>query len=161
MKRSTTKWRGLVILAGVLIIAGLLLGACGSSSDGGGGASPSAAGTPKPGGTYNYQLGAEPVAMDPTQAYEDQGMQVEYQCFQGLVIGNVDDQGNLVAEPMLAESWDTTDNKTFTFHLKQGVMFAPPVDREVTAQDFVDSWTYVTDPKNASPVSYILAPVEG
>ena len=161
MKRSTTKWRGLVILAGVLIVAGLLLGACGSTSDGGGGASPSAAGSPKPGGTYNFQLGAEPVALDPTQAYEDQGMQVAYQCFEGLVMGNVDDQGNLVAEPMLAESWETTDNKTFTFHLKQGVMFAPPVDREVTAQDFVDSWTYVTDPKNASPVSYILAPVEG
>ena len=29
-------------------------------------------------------------------------------------------------------------------------MFQPPVNREVTAQDFVDSWNYVTDPANQS-----------
>ena len=160
MKQPTNKWRGLVILAGVLVVAGLLLSACGSSSSSSS-ASPAAAGTPKPGGTYNYALGSDPVAIDPLIAYENQGMQVVYQCFQGLVMGKVDDKGNLVAAPMLATSWDTTDNKTFTFHLKQGVMFAPPVSREVTAQDFVDTWNYVTDPKNNSTVSYILAPIVG
>ena len=40
-------------------------------------------------------------------------------------------------------------------------MFQAPVSREVTAQDFVDSWTRVTDPKNQSYVSYILSPIEG
>ena len=30
----------------------------------------------------------------------------------------------------------SADGKTYTFHLKQGVKFAPPVDREVTAADF-------------------------
>ncbi len=85
MKRSTTKWRGLVILAGVLIIAGLLLAACGSSDEGGGGASPSAAGTPKPGGTYNFVLGSDPVAIDPILAYESEGMQVVHQAFETLV----------------------------------------------------------------------------
>ncbi len=40
-------------------------------------------------------------------------------------------------------------------------MFQAPVSREVTAQDFVDSWNRVTDPKNQSYVSYILAPIEG
>jgi len=161
MSRSITRWRGLVMLAGVLIVAGLLLGACGSSSDGGGGASPSAAGTPKPGGTYNWPLGADPVAIDPLTSYENMGMQVVHQVFQGLVQTTVDDKGNIGAEPCIAESWDTTDNQTWTFHLKKGVMFAAPVSREVTAQDFVDSWTYVTDEKNGSPVSYVLAPIEG
>ena len=46
MKKPTTKWRGLVILAGVLIVAGLLLGACGSSSTSS--SSPSAAGESEP-----------------------------------------------------------------------------------------------------------------
>jgi oligopeptide transport system substrate-binding protein len=159
VKQPTIKWRGLVILAGVLIVAGLLLGACGSSSSTS--SSPSAAASPKAGGTYNYQLGADPVSIDPSQSYEDQGLQVVYQCFQGLVQGNVDAKGNLVAVPGLATSWETTDNQTYTFHLKQGVMFAPPVSREVTAQDFVDSWTYVTDAKNASPTSYILSSIKG
>ena len=47
------------------------------------------------------------------------------------------------------------------FHLKQGVMYQAPVSREVKAQDFVDSWTHVTDPANQSYVAYILAPIEG
>jgi len=161
VKRTTTKWRGLVILAGVLIIAGLLLAACGSSDEGGGGASPSAAGTPKPGGTYNFVLGSDPVAIDPTLAYESEGMQVVHQVFETLVSGVVDDQGNLTPAPGLAESWETTDNQTWTFKLKQGITFAPPVSRPVTAQDFVESWNYVTDPKNASNFSYVMSVVEG
>ncbi len=73
----------------------------------------------------------------------------------------MNDKGEMVAVPDIAESWDTTDSQTWTFHLKKGVTFQPPVSREVTAQDFVDSWNYVTDPANQSYVSYILAPVEG
>jgi oligopeptide transport system substrate-binding protein len=160
MKRTTTRWRAWVILAGALIVAGVLLGACGGS-DGGGGASPSAAGTPKPGGTYNFVLGSDPYSIDPSQAYESEGIQVVHQVFQGLVAAAVDDTGNLAAAPGIAESWDTTDNQTWTFHLKKGVMFAAPVNTEVTAQTFIDSWNYVTDEKNASYVSYVLAPVEG
>ena len=159
MRRSSTKWRGLVILAGVLIVAGLLLGACGSSSTDS--SSPAAQSSPKAGGTYNYPLGADPVAIDPLTSYENMGMQVVHQVFQGLVQSTVDDKGNVGAAPCIAESWDTTDNQTWTFHLKKGVTFAAPVSREVKAQDFVDSWNYVTDEKNASPVSYILAPIEG
>ena len=160
MKRSTTKGRGLVILAGVLIVAGLLLGACGSSSSGGG-ASPSAASSPKPGGTYNYPLTANPVSIVPVNAQESEGMQVSHQIFEGLVKYQMNDKGEMEAVPNIAESWDTTDSQTWTFHLKKGVMYQAPVGTEVTAQDFVDGWNFVTDPKNQSYVSYILAPVEG
>ena len=88
-------------------------------------------------------------------------MQVAHQVFEGLAGYVMNDKGEMVAEPVLAESWDTTDSQTWTFHLKKGVMFQAPVSREVKAQDFVDSWNYVTDPANQSYVSYILAPVEG
>ncbi|MGH2651013.1 MAG: ABC transporter substrate-binding protein, partial [Actinomycetota bacterium] len=39
--------------------------------------------------------------------------------------------------PDVAESWETSaDGLTWTFHLKDGVMWGPPLDRPVTAQDF-------------------------
>ena len=160
MKRSTTKYRGLVILAGVLIVAGLVLGACGSSSEDGGGATTDQ-GTPTPGGTYNYALGSNPVSIEPLNAQESEGIQVAHQVFQGLAKYVMNDQGEMVAEPDIAEKWETTDSQTWTFTLKKGVMFQAPVSREVTAQDFLDSWTRVTDPKNQSYVSYILSPIEG
>ena len=88
-------------------------------------------------------------------------MQVAHQVFEGLVKHQMNDKGEMVAVPCIAESWDTKDSQTWTFHLKKGVMFQAPVSREVTAQDFVDGWNYVTDPKNQSYVSYVLAPIEG
>jgi len=160
MKKPTTKWRGLVILAGVLIVAGLLLGACGGGGTDNGGTTTDQS-TPKPGGTYNFVLGSDPVAIDPVLAYESEGMQVVHQVFETLVKASVDDQGNVTPVAGLAESWETTDNQTWTFHLKKGITFAPPVSRAVTAQDFVDSWNFVTDEKNASNFSYVMAGVEG
>jgi peptide/nickel transport system substrate-binding protein len=39
-------------------------------------------------------------------------------------------------KPDIAESWETSaDGLTWTFHLKSGVMFAPPLDRAVTSKD--------------------------
>jgi oligopeptide transport system substrate-binding protein len=160
VKKHTTRWRGLVILASVLIVAGLVLGACGSSSEDGGGTTTDQS-TPVAGGTYNYPLTANPVSIEPLNAQESEGMQVAHQVFQGLAKYVMNDAGEMVAEPDIAEKWETTDSQTWTFTLKKGVMFQAPVSREVIAQDFVNSWNRVTDPANQSYVSYILAPVEG
>ena len=71
--------------------------------------------------------------------------------------------GTTAAVPDLLEKMEmSADAKTFTFTIKQGVMFAPPVSREVKAQDFVDSWNYIARPQE--PVgarSYIFQPLEG
>ena len=40
-------------------------------------------------------------------------------------------------------------------------MFQPPVSREVTAQDFVDSWSYNAQAANKSATTYIIAPIKG
>jgi len=149
---------GVAVLA-VLLAAALVLAGCG-------GAGPTDVGTdsgdaPKAGGTYNYPLRADPVSVESLNAQEPDGMQVAHQVFQGLVKWEMNDAGDMVAVPDIAESWKTTDAQTWTFTLKKGVTFQPPVSREVTAQDFVDSWNRVTDPKNQSYVSYILAPIDG
>lgn len=160
MERTGTRLRAASLIGAILATGALALGACGGGG-GGGNASPSTAETPKPGGTYNYVLGSDPVAINPVGAYEIEGMQVVWQVFQGLVGAEVDDDGNITPVPRIAEKWETTDNQTWTFTLKKGVTFAAPVGTEVTAQTFVDSWNYVTDDKNNSPVSYVLAPIEG
>jgi peptide/nickel transport system substrate-binding protein/oligopeptide transport system substrate-binding protein len=154
------RWRGLLIVVAILIVAAMLLAACGSD-DSSGGSSPSTDGTPVAGGTYNYPLTANPVSIEPVNAQESEGIQVAHQVFQGLAKYVMNDKGEMEAVPDIAEKWESTDSQTWTFTLKKGVMYQAPVSREVKAQDFVDAWTYVTDPANQSYVSYILAPVEG
>ena len=161
MKKPTTRWSGLVILAGVLIIAGLLLSACGSSSSSS--SSPAAGATPKPGGTYVYPIGAEPQSIEPLNMQEADAAQITHEVFQGLYMLQEQPDGTTRAVLDLAEKTEVSaDAKTFTFTIKQGVTFAPPVSREVTAQDFVDSWNYVLDAQYKSALSgYIFQNLAG
>jgi oligopeptide transport system substrate-binding protein len=145
-------------LAMLLVVAGLVFAACGEDED----TTTSDEGTPKAGGVYNYALSSNPVAIDTVGVQESEGWQVAHNVFEGLMTYQQDESGGMQAVPKIAEKVEMNEDATvFTFTLKQGVMFQPPVSREVVAQDFVDSWTRSTDPANGSYTSYILAPVEG
>ena len=100
------------------------------------------------------------MSIEPLDAQDSSGLQVAHQVFEGLTRWQLDD-GVLTTAPGIAESWESKDAQTWIFHLRPGVTFQAPVGRLVTAQDFVDSWTRVTDPDNQSYVAYILAPIEG
>ena len=162
MSRRNRKWVGLVALAAILIVAGLVIAACGSSGSSSS-SSPSSGGTPKAGGTYNFPLGSEPISIEPLNTQESEGANVEHQIFQGLEILKLQPDGTTQAVPDLADGPPQVNSNAtvFTFKIKQGVMFGPPVNREVTAQDFVDSWNYVANAKNQSATVYILAPILG
>ncbi len=162
MAHFTAKWRGAAVVLALAVALILALAACGEEEEGGGGTT-GGGDEPKPGGTYNFALAANPVYLDCLNGnYESEGSQVQHQIFEGLMKYEVGDDGNMAAVPCIAEGYEANDEATvFTFTLKKGVMFQPPVSREVTAQDFVDSWDRVTDPENQSYTSYILAPVEG
>ncbi|MGE5229057.1 MAG: ABC transporter substrate-binding protein [Deltaproteobacteria bacterium] len=149
------------LLAAVLLLvaAASLAGCTGDSSDAG--PARNDEGTPKPGGTFVFPLPGDPVSIEPLNAQDASGLQVAHQVFQGLTKWVRNDDGVLVTEADIAETWESADGQTWVFHLKQGVTFQAPVSRPVTAQDFVDSWTRVTDPANQSYVAYILAPIEG
>jgi oligopeptide transport system substrate-binding protein len=146
----------------LLLAAGLLLAACSSSEDPQSGTAQSG-GDPRPGGTYNFPLGADPVYLDPLNGnYESEGTQVQHQIFEGLMQYALQGDGGMRAVPKVAESFTVNDDATvFTFKIRPGVTFQPPVSREVTAQDVADSWSRVTDPANGSLTSYILSPIEG
>ncbi len=160
MSLRPTRTAVLLAMAALLFVGAAALAACGSGSSGGGGAT-SDAGTPKPGGTFAFPLPGEPLSIEPLNAQDASGLQVAHQVFQGLTKWVLNDDGVLGTEPDIAEKWESTDAQTWIFHLKPGVTFQSPVSRPVTAQDFVDSWTRVTDPQNQSYVAYILAPIEG
>jgi oligopeptide transport system substrate-binding protein len=152
------KWRSLFVVAILLIAVALVFAACGTKKT----ATTTTGGTPVAGGTFNYPLTAEPVAIDPVVAYESEGMQVVHQVFQGLVKYQLNSKGEMQLTPSIASSWDhNADFTVWTFHLKHGVMFAPPVSREVKAQDFVDSWNFAADPAQGSYVAYIFDAIKG
>jgi peptide/nickel transport system substrate-binding protein/oligopeptide transport system substrate-binding protein len=148
----------------MLIALALVLAACGSSSSQS--SSTSSSSTPKAGGTYNYPLDGEPVGIAPNTYQESIGYNVVRQIFEGLMKYQVAADGttmNTVADLTAGPPKVSADAKVFTFTIRQGVYFQPPVNTEVTAQDFVASWNAVANPKNwvTGTPAYILEPIVG
>ncbi len=153
------RWRGLMVLAMLLAVAGLVLAACGEDEST---TTPSDEGTPVPGGTFSFESTAEPGGIANWTVYESQGWNINHQMFEGLVEYSLQSDGTMKTEPVLAESWDSPDGKVWTFKLAQGAMFAPPVDREVKAQDVVDSWDFNSDPNLGTNYTvFVMAAIEG
>ena len=162
--------RQLLVRASMLgfsaVAIGGLLAACGSVSNQSGTTS-SAASVPAPqyGGTYNYPLDGDPVGITPNTYQESIGYNVVRQIFEGLMTYRLASDGvTMNTVPDLCTDYAmSSDAKVFTFTIRQGVYFQPPVNTEVTAADFVASWNAVADPKNWIPgtPAYILAPIVG
>jgi peptide/nickel transport system substrate-binding protein len=135
-------WLGVALV----VIAGLALATagCGTTETGGASASPGgAAGGPKQGGTLTVGYQGEPTGLDPAIAYENEAWTIENMLYNGLIkyVGKSGEAGTEIV-PDLAEAMPTisADSKTYTFKLRQGVKFAAPVSREVTADDF--KWSF-------------------
>ncbi|EAR56328.1 putative oligopeptide ABC transporter, periplasmic oligopeptide-binding protein [Photobacterium sp. SKA34] len=94
--------------------------------------------------------GTEPESLDPQKVSGVPESNVIRDLLEGLV--NQDSKGNLI--PGVAKSWETTDNKTWIFHLREDAKWSN--GDPVTADDFVYTWRRLADPKTASPyASYI------
>jgi len=99
----------------------------------------------------------EPLTLDPSNCYESEGIQVVKQLWDGLVEY---DPETLVVEPAIAESWDISDDGlVYTFKLKNDVKFHS--GRELTAEDFVYSWSRVAQVETESYLAYHLQPILG
>ncbi len=111
---------------------------------------------PSLGGTYRRPLESMPRTLDPALARDFYSATVIQQIFDGLV--QFDQNLNVV--PAIARSWKIShDGLTYTFFLREGVKFHN--GREVTAEDFVYSFTRIADPKNKSPGAHLLEKVSG
>jgi len=94
--------------------------------------------------------GTEVATIDPHKSQGVPESHVIRDLLEGLV--NQDADGNTI--PGVAESWETTDNKTFTFHLREDAKWSN--GDPVTAGDFVYSFQRAVDPATASPYSWYM-----
>ena len=158
--------------AGVAMLLALALGAglaaCGSSGGGSGGGSSPASTTPVKGGTLTVTYEGEPTGLDPAIAWENESWGIERLTYQTF-LAYKSDAGpagtQLVpdlatAVPSATNGGISADGLVYTFHLKKGIKFAPPVSREVTAQDFKYSFErMLTQP--LAPATYFYTGVVG
>jgi peptide/nickel transport system substrate-binding protein len=103
------------------------------------------------------------TSLDPAFARNFENIMAVNQIFNGLVQMNE----KLEVIPAIAKSWDISeDGKVYTFHLRNDVYFhdhpAFPdgKGRKVVAQDFVNSFYRIIDPKLASPGAWIFNDVD-
>jgi peptide/nickel transport system substrate-binding protein len=98
----------------------------------------------KSGGMLIVADRADNKTVDPAYISDTPARRIGRAIYDTLV--DVDPQGNIV--PVLAESWDTPDPKTYVLHLKQGVKFTDGTDFDAEAVKFnIDRHL---DPKTAS-----------
>ncbi len=139
------KMMRVVALAALLaLVLALGLAACGTTPDEGGSSTAAGSGTPVKGGTLTVTYQGEPTELDPTIAWEVTSWGIErltYQTFLTYASKPGEAGSELVPDlatevPSAENGGISADGKTYTFHLKKGIKFAPPVNREVTAADF-------------------------
>ncbi|MGK3141881.1 peptide ABC transporter substrate-binding protein [Pantoea sp. C2G6] len=93
----------------------------------------------------------EPASLDPLKAVGLPEIQVIRDLFEGLT--NQDAQGKIV--PGVAQSWSSSDNKTWIFTLRNNARWSN--GEPVTAKDFVYSWQRLVNPENSSPFAWFAA----
>jgi oligopeptide transport system substrate-binding protein len=108
------------------------------------------------GGIYRRALANNPATLDPAFVSDIYSRTVVTQISKGLVQFDA----HLNPIPAIAEFWEASrDGRIWTFTLRQGVQFHH--GREVTAQDFVYSFTRLLSPKALGPVTDFLRRVQG
>ena len=108
------------------------------------------------GGTYRRALANNPATLDPAFVSDIYSRTVVTQISKGLVQFDA----HLNPIPAIAEFWEASrDGRIWTFALRQGVQFHH--GREVTAQDFVYSFTRLLSPKALGPMIDFLRRIQG
>jgi peptide/nickel transport system substrate-binding protein len=135
----------------------LLAAACGGSSgEASSSSSPGGSSAPVKGGTLVATYQGEPQGLDPAIDWEGQGWAIEHTMFDNFIkYASKPGAAGTEMLPDLATEVPTQENggiadggTTYTFHLREGVKFAPPVGREVTSADFKYSFErMMADPK--------------
>tara|TARA_R110002124_G_scaffold63350_17_gene173155 strand:+ start:4492 stop:6033 length:1542 start_codon:yes stop_codon:yes gene_type:complete len=105
------------------------------------------------GKTLTVRFYDDPAGFDPANIFRIENENIAFNIFSGLT--SYDGvTGEIV--PDLATSWETPDNKTWTFKLREGVKFQKDYG-DFTAADVIYSFNRIKDPATASPYAAELA----
>jgi peptide/nickel transport system substrate-binding protein len=134
--------RSIAALTGA-VAATVAVAACGGKDHKGGGGASSSATTStataikpgKPGGKLTVLWADDVDFLDPGQDYYTFGYMVQYAVNRTLYSFKPDDSVKPVADLAEGEPEISSDNKTISVHIKKGVKYAPPVNREVKSAD--------------------------
>jgi peptide/nickel transport system substrate-binding protein len=136
--RRSVRW---TLFASVISALALFVAACGGNNNGGSTSPKSSATTQtkvaagKPGGTLTYLAAGDVDYLDSGQTYYTFGYMVLYSTNRTLYSFKPTDSVHPVPDLATGPPEISSDNKTITVHIKKGVKYAPPVNREVKAQD--------------------------
>ena len=125
------------------VAATVAVAACGGKDHKGGGSRSSSAKASsataikpgKPGGKLTVLWADDVDFLDPGLTYYTFGYMVQYAVNRPLYSFKPDDSEKAIADLANGPPEISSDNKTITVHIKAGVKYAPPVNREVKAQD--------------------------
>lgn len=112
---------------------------------------------PQDGGTLNIAIESPLADLDPAYA----GLWVEYSVGSLMHQQLFEVDRNLDMVGLLAEDTEISDDGlTWDIKLREGVMFHPPYEREMTAEDVEYNFDRIADPDVGSPRAEQLDPVE-
>jgi peptide/nickel transport system substrate-binding protein len=150
----TGKRLRLAALFAFVVLAAVLAASCGGDEDGGGeaGQETAAGAEPEPGGTYRVDVETSfdfTDAFDPTGEYTAVGWSFYTLMIRKLMTYRhvAGAEGNEPVPDLAAEEPEVSDDGlTYTFTLKDGIRFGPPVSREITSQDIAYAFNRIANP---------------
>jgi peptide/nickel transport system substrate-binding protein len=143
------QWKAVLVVAALAIFGVESISTAGEEA-------PPRPGVARSGGVYRRPLPNNPVTLDPARPNDVYGRTIANQLFDGLVQFD----GALAIRPAIAETWTASrDGLVWTFTLKKGVKFHN--GREVTADDFVYSFTRIINPATKSAGAALFMKIKG
>jgi len=136
----------MLVAAGALLPFVFALSSCGGDGDGGGGtentgipaefaAATAAPDSAQQGGDLTMLFEGDIDYMDPGAAYYQVTYIIDFATLRQVLSWQPDDVDKPTPDIVDGEPEISDDNKTVTFHIKPGIRFSPPVNREVTSAD--------------------------
>lgn len=105
---------------------------------------------PRYGGTLVFLRLSDSSTLNPLLTIDDSSFMVANQIFSSLIDRGIDEKGNLVYRPDLAERWEISpDGLTYTFYLRKNVKWHD--GKPLTSADVKFTFDLYLDPKLALP----------